>query len=189
MKRSTRLLFFFAFLLSLSLPVFKRETSDFDLVEKGVSSVIEQIGEKTWGIFSDALTAVKDKLFEDEKPIPPTWAERWKERIYTGFGYGFSPIGAMEKALHDHKFNTIHWPARMGVLQCFLTVFILILFFIPKLHHYIGILALILLLVTIFQLGLLVGDKEYTSLTYGILLFCLPAVTLILVRSSWFTTN
>jgi hypothetical protein len=189
MKRSAKLLFFFAFLLSLSLPVFKRETSDFDLVEKGVSSVIEQIGEKTWGIFSDALTAVKDKLFEDEKPIPPTWSERWKERIFTGFGYGFSPIGAVDKALHDEKFNTIHWPARIGLIQCFLTAIILILLFIPKIQHYTRIAALLLLLVTIFQLGLLIEDKEYASLTYGVLLFCLPAVTLILVRSSWFTTN
>lgn len=179
MKSSIRLIWFILFLLSLALPVFKRESSDFALVEKGVSSVIEQIGEKTWGVFSDALTVVKEKLFEEEVIAPPNWVDRWKERIYSGFGYGFSPIGATDKAIHDRKFNFNHVPSWLGLVQCVFTLVMMVLILFPRLHRYIGVIALSVILVTIYQFGLLVDDSEFVAIPWGVFLFVMPSVGMV----------
>jgi hypothetical protein len=170
-------------IFSCTLPLFKRETSDFDLLEKGISGVAEQISEKGWGIVGDAMSAIKDKLFEDEVVRPPSRFERWEERLLTGYGYGFSAIGAANKFTHDSRFGEFSTIAFISFLQLALVVMITLTLFIRAIQQLRGFLSLLLLLAIIYQFGELTATVDYASITWGMTLFGFTPLLIIVIEA------
>jgi len=168
---------------SCTLPLFKRETGDFDLLEKGISGVAEQISERGWGIINDAMQAVKEKLFEDDPIVPPTPLERWKERLLTGYGYGFSAIGAANKFTHDRRFGEFSTIAFISVLQLALVVMIAFTLFIRPIQYLRGFSSLLLLLAIIYQFGELTETFDYAPIPWGMTLFGFTPLLLIVLEA------
>lgn len=159
-------------LFSASLPVYKKESSDFALFEKGIEGITSQLTEGAWSFVQDAAESLKNRLFEEDKPIPLTPQERFWDSLRTGWQYGLSTIGATEKALHDRRFNLFHLPSVL--ITSLFGILVLEIFFI-MLHHYLGkylgVLGMIGMLMCLTIFGELNKDEEYNVVLGGIVIF------------------
>lgn len=159
-------------LFSASLPVYKKESSDFALFEKGIEGITSQLTEGAWSFVQDAAESLKNRLFEEDKPIPLTPQERFWDSLRTGWQYGLSTIGATEKALHDRRFNLFHLPSVL--ITSLLGIVVLEIFFImlhQYLGKYLGVLGMIGMLMCLTIFGELNKDVEYNVVLGGIVIF------------------
>jgi hypothetical protein len=159
-------------LFSASLPVYKKESSDFALFEKGIEGITSQLTEGAWSFVQDAAESLKNRLFEEDKPIPLTPQERLWDSLRTGWQYGLSTIGATEKALHDRRFNLFHLPSVL--ITSLLGILVLEIFFImlhQYLGKYLGVLGMIGMLMCLTIFGELNKDEEYNVVLGGIVIF------------------
>lgn len=188
-KRGFRFLLIGVLIFSVSLPIYKKETSDFALMEKGLEALTEKISSDAWSLFSESANALKKKLFEEDKPTPLTAQQRFFETIRSGWHYGISSVGAAEKVLHDTKFNIHHLSSILVSLLIF-TVFIelLLLLFIKWIGKYLGFISFISILLCLAIYGEVNNDKEYAITFGGLILFSLVQL-LLLVLSSLTQTN
>lgn len=116
-----RLLLIAVLIFSVSLPIYKKETSDFALLESGIEGITKKLSTDARSFLSESATAIKDKLFEEVKPVSLTATERFWDNIRTGWHCGLSSIGATDKVLRDSTFTIYHIPS---LLISLLIVFI-----------------------------------------------------------------
>lgn len=114
-----RLLLIAVLIFSVSLPIYKKETSDFALLD--IEGITKKLSTDAWSFLSESATAIKDKLFEEVKPVSLTATECFWDNIRTGWHYGLSSVGATDKVLRDSTFTIYHIPS---LLISLLIVFI-----------------------------------------------------------------
>jgi hypothetical protein len=179
-----RILLIVVLIFSVSLPIYKKETSDFALIESGIEGITKKISTDAWSFFSESATALKDKLFEKDKPIPLTAKERFFDNIRTGWHYGLSSVGATEKVLRDSKFNIHHLSSILvSLLILMILIELVLLLFYRRLGKYIGIISLVILLLCLSIFGEVNNDKEYAIVFGGLIFFALIQLTILLLSS------
>lgn len=180
-----RVLLIAVLVFSVSLPIYKKETSDFALLESGIEGITKKLSTDAWSFLSESANAIKEKLFEEVKPVSLTATERFWDNIRTGWQYGLSTVGAADKVLRDSTFNIYHIPS---LLISFLIVFILlevmILLFFKRLGKFLGIISFLSLLICLYVFGDINGDHEY-AVVFGGLIFFSFIQLIVLVLSAY----
>jgi len=176
-----RVLLIVGLVFSISLPIYKKETSDFSLLEKGIIGITEKISSNAWSFLAESANAIKEKLFEEDKPVPLSKSERFFDNIRTGWQYGLSSIGAADKTLRDAAFHIYHLPSILiSLLILFTFVETVLLIFFKRLGSYLGIVSLTSILICLYVFGDLTADKEYSVIFGGIVLFaCIQLLLLV----------
>lgn len=169
-----RILLIAVLVFSVSLPIYKKETSDFALLESGIEGITKKLSTDAWSFLSESANAIKEKLFEEVKPVSLTATERFWDNIRTGWQYGLSTAGAADKVLRDSMFNIYHIPSLLiSLLIVFILLEVMILLFFKRLGRFLGILSLLCLLICLYVFGDLNKDHEHTVVFGGLIFFAL----------------
>jgi hypothetical protein len=169
-----RILLIAVLVFSVSLPIYKKETSDFALLESGIEGITKKLSTDAWSFLSESANAIKEKLFEEVKPVSLTATERFWDNIRTGWQYGLSTAGAADKVLRDSMFNIYHIPSLLiSLLIVFILLEVMILLFFKRLGRFLGILSLLCLLICLYVFGDLNKDHEHAVVFGGLIFFAL----------------
>jgi hypothetical protein len=169
-----RILLIAVLVFSVSLPIYKKETSDFALLEIGIEGITKKLSTDAWSFLSESANAIKEKLFEEVKPVSLTATERFWDNIRTGWQYGLSTAGAADKVLRDSMFNIYHIPSLLiSLLIVFILLEVMILLFFKRLGRFLGILSLLCLLICLYVFGDLNKDHEHAVVFGGLIFFAL----------------
>ena len=171
-------------IFSVSLPIYKKETSDFALLESGIEGVTKKISSDAWSFLSESANAVKEKLFEEDKPVPLTATERFFENIRTGWQYGLSSVGAADKVIRDSTFKIYHVPSILvSLLIVLIALEVILLFFFKRLGKFLGILSLFSLLICLYVFGDLNSDHEHAVVFGGLIFFAFIQLIILIVSA------
>ena len=183
-NRWFRLVLSAVLIFSVTLPMYKKETSDFSLLESGIEDITKKLSNDTWAFLSESANTLKRKLFEEDKPVPLTPSERFMDNVRTGWQYGFSSVGAADKVIRDASFNIYHLPS---LLTTFLILFvfleILVIAFYKKIGQSLGIISLLGILSCLYIFGELNSDNEYAVVIGGLTSFAFLQLTLLLMHT------
>lgn len=167
-----RIILIIVLIFSVSLPIYKKETSDFALLESGIEGITKKLSTDAWSFLSESATAIKDKLFEEVKPVSLTATERFWDNIRTGWQYGLSSVGATDKVLRDSTFTIYHIPSLLiSLLIVFILLEVMMLLFFKRLGKFLGIISLLSLLICLYVFGDLNSDHEYAVVFGGLIYF------------------
>ena len=180
-----RILLIAVLVFSVSLPIYKKETSDFALLESGIEGITKKLSTDAWSFLSESANAIKEKLFEEVKPVSLTATERFWDNIRTGWQYGLSTVGAADKVLRDSTFTIYHIPSLLiSFLIVFILLEVLLLLFFKRLGKFLGIISFLSLLICLYVFGDLNSDQEY-AVVFGGLIFFSFIQLMVLVLSAY----
>jgi hypothetical protein len=169
----------------VSLPIYKKETSDFNIFTVGIEEITKKLSTNTWSFLSESANAIKEKIFEEDKPVALTKSNRFIDNIRTGWQYGLSSVGAADKVLRDSTFNIYHIPSLLiSLLIVFILVEMMLLLFFKRLGKFLGITSLLSLLICLYVFGDLNSDQEY-AVVFGGLIFFSFIQLMVLVLSAY----
>ncbi len=179
-----RILLIIVLIFSVSLPIYKKETSDFNIFKVGIEEITKKLSTDKWSFLSESATAIKEKIFEEDKPVALTKWERFIENIRTGWQYGLSSFGAADKVLRDSTFNIYHIPSLLiSLLIVFILVEMMLLLFFKRLGKFLGITSLLSLLICLYVFGDLIIDHDYVVVFGGLIFFALIQLVLLVLSA------
>lgn len=184
-----RILLIVAVLFSVSFPLYKKETNDFELLESGIEEITKKISSDAWSFLSESAEVIKKKLFENEKPVSLSNSERFTENIRTGWQYGLSSIGALDKVLHDSTFNIYHIPSMLiAFLLIIIALEVTVLLFFNKQANILAVISFLGILICLYVFGELNSELEH-SVVFGGLIFFSFIQLIVLIVSTFSVKN
>lgn len=167
-----RILFALVLLFSITLPLFERKHSDFEMVEDSFEYAAKKWAEGAWSFITDAVITIKDKIIEEDEVMPKSSWEKTLDQFYTGYGYGVSSLGGAKKAWNNYKHKEYHVIPILTVSIVVITL-IQIIFLNTLYKRRNPILGFINILLVLSIFGNCISSDKYDGLLYGSLIFVL----------------
>lgn len=177
-----RIVFTIMLVLSLTLPLFKVK------IDNSTDNTIDYIKEKVldgnWGMIANEVIDITEKVLQKEKESKVGVFAKIKNSIISGYGVGFSSIGAAVVSWNNYRFNRFEL---VPSLPLFIILMILIQIFF---HNYFykkrnAILSVLNMLIALSIFGNCIRNENYSGYLFGILLFLLVQISY-MVYFYWF---
>ncbi|PHR49264.1 MAG: hypothetical protein COA32_04215 [Fluviicola sp.] len=180
-----RIIFSILLALSLTLPLFKVQNNN--STETAIEYLKDQLLDSNWGTIANQAIKFSEKVLEEKKEPKKGLFPALKYNIVTGYGIGFSSIGAIEVALNNYRFDRYD-------LVPIIPLFIIIATLLQLIYHQSlyrnrnSILSIINMLLTLSVYGNCIGHENYSGYLLGIIIFMLIQ-TSYMIYFYWFPYN
>lgn len=177
-----RILFTVLLILSLTFPLFQVKSDR--PTDRLIDFAKEKILDGNWGMITNELIEVTEKLIKEDKETEEGLISKTKNTVITGYGVGFSSIGAAVVSWNNYRFKTFEIVPILPLFIIF-TVLLQILF-----HGYLyrsrnAILSVLNMLLAVSIFGNCIGNENYSGYLNGVILFMIIQVSY-MIYFYWF---
>lgn len=177
-----RVVFNILLIFSLTLPLFKVNNNN--STEKAVDYIKEELLNGSWGMVANQVINFTEKIMTEKKEEQTGVINNIKYSLTTGYGVGFSSIGAGIVAWNNYRFNNYDI---VPILPLFIILTILVQVFF---HNYFyktrnAILSVLNMLLALSIFGNCIGNELYSGYLFGMLIFLLIQISY-MIYFYWF---
>jgi hypothetical protein len=177
-----RIIFTALLALCLTLPLFKVKNNN--STDTAIDYIKEKMLDGNWGMIANQVIDISEKVIQKEKESKKGVFNKIKNSILTGYGVGFSSIGAAVISWNNYRFNKFEL---VPILPLFIIFTILIQVFF---HNYFykkrnAILSVLNMLLALSVFGNCIGHENYSGYLIGILIFIVIQISY-MVYFYWF---
>lgn len=165
-----RLFFSILLLLSLTIPLFQVKNNN--STDTAIEYLKERLLDSNWGTIANHVINITEKVIQEEKSLDKGFVYSLKQNIITGYGVGFSSIGALVVTWNNYRFGRFDLVPIIPLIMI-LTILLQLIF-----HQYFyknrnAILSIINMLLSLSVFGNCIGHDTYSGYLLGILIFIL----------------
>jgi O-antigen/teichoic acid export membrane protein len=176
-----RIIFSSLLLFSLTLPLFQVNNNSTDTA---IDYLKDKLLYGNWGMIANQVINISEKVLQKENASERTFISRVKQNIITGYGIGFSSIGAAIVSWNNYRFNRFEL---VPIIPLFMIFTILLQVFF---HRYFyrkrnALLSIINMLLSLSVFGNCIGHENYSGHLVGLLIFIVIQITY-MVYFYWF---
>lgn len=180
-----RILFTLFLLISLTFPLFQVKSNS--SADSAIEYVKDKMLDGNWGKIANEVIDFTEKALKKEKALNNSSFSTIKNSILTGYGVGFSSIGATVVTWNNYRFN------RFEIVPLLPITIILIVLLQVICHNYFykkrnAILSVINMLLALSIFGNCIGNDNYTGYLIGIVLFLIVQISY-MIYFYWFPYN
>lgn len=177
-----RITFSILLLFSLTLPLFQVKNSN--RTDTAIDYIKDKLLESSWGSIANQVINLSEKVLQEENEVEKGYASLIKQKIITGYGVGFSSIGALIVSWNNYRFDRFDLVPIIPLFMIILTLLQLIL------HQYLyrnrnAILSVINMLLSLSVFGNCIGHNNYSGYLLGIVVFILIQISY-MIYFYWF---
>lgn len=177
-----RIVFSILLLFSLTLPFFRINNNS--STDSAIEFVKDKLLQGGWGSIANEVITFSEKVIQEEKNSKTGVIGKTKHYIITGYGIGFSSIGALLATWNNYRFNRYEIVTIIPLFIILSTLLQLIF------HNYFyknrnAIIAIINMLLSLSVFGNCIGHENYTGYLYGIIAFLLIQISY-MIYFYWF---
>ena len=161
-------------LICVVLPILKFGHSNDSSIIDNIEITSEKLKNDKLGLLEDAWNWGMKKIFnnENKKVKPLTASEKFLNKIYTGFNFGLSALGATKETINNIKFNLYNTSLMSAAVILFLLTLQFCLNLSTKLRlKYLGFTGLLATLSLVVMIGSSANENITESLIKGWLPF------------------
>lgn len=165
-----RILFSVLLALSLTSPLF--EVQNNNSTDTAIEYLKDQLLDGSWGTIANQVIKVSEKVFEEKNESRKGIIQATKYNIITGYGIGFSSIGAIEVSWNNYRFNRYDLVPIIPLFIVLATILQIIF------HHFFyknrnSILSVINMLLSLSVFGNCIGHENYSGYLIGMIILML----------------
>lgn len=177
-----RVIFTILLLLSLTIPIFQVKSNN--PTDNAIDYIKEKVLDGNWGTIAKEVINISEKALRTESEQKKSFLARVSNPILTGYGVGYSSIGAAMVSWNNYRFERIDI---VPILPLFIIVTIL---FQMIFHNYFyknrnAILSVINMMLALSIFGNCIGHEYYSGYLTGILLFLIIQISY-MIYFYWF---
>lgn len=177
-----RIIFSLLLLFSLTLPLFQVNKNS--STDTAIDYLKDKLLDGNWGMLANQVINISEKVLQKENATERKFIPKVKQNIITGYGIGFSSIGAAIVSWNNYRFNRFEL---VPIIPLFMIFTILLQVFF---HRYFyrkrnAILSIINMLLSLSVFGNCIGHENYSGYLVGLLIFILIQITY-MIYFYWF---
>jgi hypothetical protein len=155
-------------IVSLTLPLFQVKSNS--STHSAIDYIKEKVLDGNWGMIANQVINITESAFEERRTNQEGVFSKIKNAIITGYGNGFSSIGAVLITWNNYRFDRFELVPTLPLFIIFI-ITIQVLF-----HNYFykrrnAILSVLSMLLVLSVFGNCIGHESYSSHLTGLLLF------------------
>lgn len=179
-----RIIFSILLLFSLTLPLF--EVKNNSSTDRAIDYLKDKILDSNWGSVANQVINLSEKVLKEkeEKENEKGLASRLKQSITTGYGVGYSSVGAFVISWNNFRFG------RFDIVPIIPLIMILVIILQVTFHPFFyrnrnAILLIVNMLLSLSVFGNCIGHDNYSGHLIGIVIFILIQISY-MIYFYWF---
>lgn len=177
-----RIVFSILLLFSLTIPLFQVKNNS--STDSAIEYVKDKLLKGNWGTIANQVITFSEKVLQEKEDSKKNITSKVKNNIITGYGIGFSSIGAVLATWNNHRFNRYEEVTIIPLFIILATLLQLIF------HNYFyksrnAIISIINMLLSLSVFGNCIGHENYSGYIIGIIVFLLIQISY-MVYFYWF---
>jgi hypothetical protein len=152
--------------------------------DTAIEYIKDKILDDNWGTIANQVIHISEKVIQDESRTEVGLISKLKQNIITGYGAGFSSVGALIVTWNNYRFGRFDLVPTIPLLMT-LAILLQLIF-----HNYFyrnrnAILSIINMLLSLSVFGNCIGHDNYSGYLLGIVVFILIQISY-MIYFYWF---